>query len=89
MSAPPIRVYVNERAVDVAPDATVLAAVQAFDSALAPALADGTAYVTDGRGIRVTLDQPLAAGSILRVVRSARRVGAEPEESDVDLDADA
>lgn len=89
MSAPAVRVYVNERTVDVASGATVLAAVQAFDLALAPALADGTAYVTDGRGIRVALDQLVAAGSILRVVRSARRVGAESEESDLDPDADA
>lgn len=89
MSAPAVRVYVNERTVDVASGATVLAAVQAFDLALAPALADGTAYVTDGRGIRVGLDQLVAAGSILRVVRSARRVGAESEESDLDPDADA
>jgi hypothetical protein len=89
VSAPTVRVYVNERTVDVASGATVLAAVQAFDLALAPALADGTAYVTDGRGIRVALDQPVAAGSILRVVRSARRVGAESEEPDQDLDADA
>jgi len=43
-------------------------------------LDDGTAYLTDGRGIRIDPGAPLAAGAILRVVKSARRAS----ESDAD-----
>ena len=40
-----------------------------------------TALVTDARGIEVSLDAPLAAGSILRVLGRARR---GPQETDAD-----
>lgn len=72
----PIRVYVNERPVEVPPGSDVLGAVRASEPALAAALADGAAYVTDGRGVALDPHAPLAAGSILRVVRPARPRGA-------------
>jgi hypothetical protein len=72
-----LRVYVNERPVDVEGGATVRAAVAAADAALAAALADGRAYATDGRGIRIAPDAALAAGAIVRVVVSARRPDAD------------
>ncbi len=66
------RVYVNERAVDVAPGESAAAAVRAADAELGEALAGGRAYLTDGRGVRVAPDAVLEAGAILRVVRSTR-----------------
>ena len=68
-----VRVYVNERPVDVAWDADAAEAVRALDAGLAAAVADGRAYLTDGRGIRLAPDTRLAAGAILRVVRSGKR----------------
>lgn len=68
-----IRVYVNERAVDLPPGAAALTAVGALDAELGAAVAEGRAYITDGRGLRLAGDAPLAAGAILRVVRPARQ----------------
>lgn len=66
------RVYVNERAVDVPPGESAAAAVRAADAALGEALAGGRAYLTDGRGVRVSPDAVVEAGAILRVVRSTK-----------------
>jgi hypothetical protein len=66
------RVYVNERAVDVPSGESAAAAVRAADAELGEALADGRAYLTDGRGVRISPDAALEAGAILRVVRSTK-----------------
>lgn len=84
--AAPIRVFVNERPLALPPGADVLAAVRAFDPELAADVARGAAYVTDGRGIEIGGAVPLAAGAILRAVRSARRAESRPLG---DRDADA
>jgi hypothetical protein len=76
---PPIRVYVNERPVDVAPGAPAAAAVRALDPALADAVSAGSAQLTDGRGIAVPPDAPLAPGAILRAARRARRSPADAD----------
>ncbi|MEP7326400.1 MAG: hypothetical protein ABI836_10665 [Gemmatimonadota bacterium] len=68
-----MRIFINDRPVDASDGADVAGALIAADPGLAPRLADGSAHVTDGCGIRVELDSPLAAGSILRVIVSARR----------------
>jgi hypothetical protein len=73
-----IRVYVNERPIDLPAGADALTAVTAFDAALGNALATGGAYVTDGRGIRLDATMMLSAGTILRAVASSR-VGPEPD----------
>jgi hypothetical protein len=72
-----IRVYVNERAVEVPRGADVRTAVLVADPVLGAALADGRAHATDGRGIRIDPAAPLTAGAILRVVVSARRPDAD------------
>lgn len=77
--ADPIRCFVNERAVGLAPGATVRDAVQAFDAALLARVGRGEAYVTDGRAIRIPLDAPVPAGSILRVIVSARAQTDDPD----------
>ncbi|MBS1240993.1 MAG: hypothetical protein H6R40_420 [Gemmatimonadetes bacterium] len=73
-----LTVFVNERPVRVPPAGDALAAVRALDPALADTVAAGRGYLTDGRGIRVALDMPMAAGAILRAVVSAR----QPRETD-------
>jgi len=76
-----IRVFVNEQPVEVAAGSTVRDAVEALDVALAAALDEPGNYVTDGVGCRMDAAGPLVAGSILRVVRSARSTGNAQEES--------
>jgi hypothetical protein len=76
-----MRVFVNERPVEVAPGSDALAAVGTLDPGLARRVRESTAYLTDARGIRLPETTPLAPGSILRVVPSGRARG--------DPDADA
>ncbi len=76
-----MEVFVNERKVEVAAGAVVRDAVAARDPELLRAVACGAGYVTDGVGRRICLDDPLAEGSILRVVLSARAARGSLSES--------
>jgi hypothetical protein len=80
-----VRVYVNERAVEVPVGTPALTAVATLDSELGTAVRDGRAYLTDGRGIPLAAAVPLVAGAIVRVVRPARS-GPKPSDH---ADADA
>lgn len=64
-----MRLFVNEKPVDVATPATVADAVTAFDANLGAALLAGTARVTDARGIEISPTEPVGPGSILRVLK--------------------
>ena len=75
-----MRVFVNAVPLEVVQGADVRAAVRALDAELERKLAGGSAFVTDARGIELPPDSPLAEGSILRVVVSARR-GAEEHDA--------
>jgi hypothetical protein len=79
-----VRVYVNERAVEVPAGSPALAAVMSQDAELGGAVADGRAYLTDGRGIRLGTDAPLVAGAIIRVVRPARAGSRASQHDDAD-----
>jgi hypothetical protein len=68
-----ILVFVNEKPVAVPPGSDARAAAARLDPALGERLARGEAHATDGRGIELPADQPLAAGAIVRVIVSARR----------------
>jgi hypothetical protein len=68
-----IRVFINTRAVDLPAGADVSQAVRAFDAALETSIAEGAAFVTDGRGIEIDPASRLASGAILRVIVRARR----------------
>ncbi|MGH7645463.1 MAG: adenosine deaminase [Gemmatimonadales bacterium] len=69
-----VRVFVNQRPVDVARGATVRDAVAALDRELAGLLASGAAYVTDGVGRPLDAGDAVGeAGAVLRVVVTARR----------------
>ncbi|GBD32466.1 hypothetical protein HRbin33_01431 [bacterium HR33] len=67
-----MEVFVNEGRVELAPGAVVRDALSVRDPALLEAVLSGAGYVTDGVGRKIGLDDPLAEGSILRVVLSAR-----------------
>src|SRR5690349_12907092 len=69
-----LRIFVNERPVDVARGATVGAAVAALDPGLGALLTEETAYVTDATGRTVDASDPVReAGAVFRVVVRARR----------------
>jgi len=66
-------VFVNGSLLNLPQGADVAAAVRAFDPALDSRIAEGSAYVTDGRGIEISSAAPLAGGAILRIVVRSRR----------------
>lgn len=68
-----IRVFVNATAVDLPAGAGVRDAVRAFDAAMEASVAEGAAYVTDGRGIEIDPAARLSSGAILRVILRSRR----------------
>ncbi len=73
MTAPePATIFINERMFRVRPGVSAVEAAAQLDPDLPAALRAGTAYLTDARGIRLGGDEPVAPGTILRVVRSAR-----------------
>ena len=74
-----VPVFVNGQCVRIAAGQPVSGAVALHDAELAGQLADGTAYVTDGRGIRMETDAPIHAGAILRVIVTARRATDEAD----------
>ena len=70
-----IPVFVNGTLVAVPAGTDVTGAVTRADATLGARLARAEAYATDGRGIELAADAPVAAGAILRVVVSARKRG--------------
>jgi hypothetical protein len=74
-----LRVYVNGRGVSVPAGAVALDAVRALFPEQAAEVADGTARLTDSRGLPTPFDTPLVGGAILRVVPVRERLaeGAE------------
>lgn len=69
-----LRVFVNERPVDVARGAAVRDVVRRFDRDLADLLEGGAAYVTDAVGRPLDAGDPVReAGAVFRVVVTARR----------------
>ena len=74
MMADGLRIFVNEKLVEVARGATIRDAVATHDRALAELLATDGAYVTDAVGRTVDASDPVGeAGAVFRVVVSARR----------------
>ena len=74
-----IPVFVNDRAVRLAATAVLADAIAACDPELARAVREGTARVTDGRGIALDPGAAVYPGAILRVVVSARRRGEDTD----------
>lgn len=73
-----IPVFVNDRMVSVEAGVPASQAAAAAGPDVAAALAEGRAYLTDGRGIRVDAEAPVHAGAILRVIVSARQADPGP-----------
>lgn len=75
-----VRVFVDERVVEVARGASVLDAVRAQDAATADAVVAGERVVTDSRGLPTDAQAPTHAGAIYRILPARRRAdaGAEP-----------
>ncbi len=69
-----VKIFVNERGVEIPPGTLVSEAVRTFDAALGEALRAGAAYVTDGVGRRIDVASVVNEGAILRVVKTARGV---------------
>jgi len=67
-----IRLFVNEKPVDVTEPATVADAITAFDAELGAALLAGTARATDARGIDIAPAEPVGPGSIIRILGPSR-----------------
>ena len=68
-----ISVFVNGAVLNLPLGTDVATAVRELDPALERQIAEGSAYVTDGRGIEISSDASLAGGAILRVVVRSRR----------------
>jgi hypothetical protein len=68
-----ISVFVNGAVLSLPAGTDVATAVRALDPALERQVADGSAYVTDGRGIEISSGTRLTGGAILRVVVRSRR----------------
>jgi hypothetical protein len=76
-----MRIYVNEHPVEAAEGSDVLSALRGFDPEMARRVESGAGYVTDARAIRLSGNEALAPGDILRVVMSSRR-GGDPADAD-------
>jgi hypothetical protein len=77
-----IRVFVNERPVEVERGTSVSGAVSALDPALGARVIAGQARVTDGRGIEVDATSSVVAGSIFRVISAGRAAQAASPDAD-------
>ena len=66
-----LRVFVNERGVDVPRGATALDALRALDATEASRVEAGERALVDSRGLPTTSDAPAFAGAIYRTI-SAR-----------------
>ena len=75
-----IRVYLNQRGVDLPAGTSVTEAIRLAEPQLSEALASGKAKVTDGRGLDISPDHVLTGGAILRIIVSSRRSGDAPDD---------
>jgi hypothetical protein len=71
-AADPVTIFINEAPIRVRRGLPAAEAAVQFDPQLADAFRLGTAYLTDGRGIRLAGDDPVSAGAIIRVIRRTR-----------------
>ena len=74
MTAPDVRVFVNERGVTVPPGSLAIDAVRAHFPDEADGLAAGRLRLTDSRGLPVPADAPVHGGAIFRVVAARPRL---------------
>jgi hypothetical protein len=65
-----VRIYINAKPVEVAPSATAIEAVEAWDATQAAAIRRGDRLITDSRGIVTSNNTPVHNGAIFRIVRA-------------------
>ena len=75
-----MRIFINEQPFDVNEGTDALSAVRGFDGELAKRIESGAGYITDARAIRISGNEQLSAGDILRVVMTSRR--GDPVDAD-------
>ena len=76
-----LRVFVNAIGVDVSPGSSVLDAVRIGSESEAAAVSRGEKLVTDSRGLPISADEPVSAGSIFRVVPVRKRATANDRDN--------
>ncbi len=76
--APDVRVYVNERGVNVARGARAVDAVRAHDADDAARVASGERAIVDSRGLPIASDSPVHGGAIYRTITARREASAPP-----------
>ena len=72
-----LRVFVNERGLDVPHGATALDAVRARDASEGERVAAGERQITDSRGLPVASDAAAYGGAIYRTIAARRGAAAE------------
>lgn len=77
-----VRVFVNAAGVDVPVGATAIDAVRAWDAAAADELQVGRRLLTDSRGLPLSPDAPMSAGSIVRLIAKRDRDAGDPVDGD-------
>ena len=75
-----LRVFVNERGIELSNGATALDAVRARDAAEGDRVAAGERQITDSRGLPVAADAPAYGGAIYRTIAARRGPSAEDAE---------
>lgn len=73
VTANPLPVFLNGRHLAASPGSSLRQLLAEREPDLHASLAEGTAAVTDARGLPIDPDAPLTAGAIFRVGRSARQ----------------
>jgi hypothetical protein len=74
-----VRVYVNERPVEVDDTSTAIDAVRAWSSETADQVTAGDRALTDSRGLPLAADAPIRVGAIIRVVSGRQNVDRSAE----------
>jgi hypothetical protein len=74
-----VRVFVNAAGVEVPVGSTALDAVRAWSAEAAADVTSARRVITDSRGLPISGDTPMSAGSILRLVAKRERAAAEDE----------
>ena len=77
-----IRVYLNQRAVDLPAGTQVAEAIRLVEPELSQSLESGKAKVTDGRGLELPLYNPHPTGAFRRIIISSRRGRGDSPDDD-------
>ena len=81
-----VRVFVNAVGVMVPAGSSILDAVRRWNEAEATAVENGEKIVTDSRGLPISVDGRVSAGSIFRLVPVRKRASGRGHEDDVGLE---